>query len=212
MNDLLAQLSSTRPIFYSEADLQHSLAWQLHLSDPALEIHLEYPTMINGKVAYIDILARGRRGVTAIELKYKTRLAKVGHNGESYALRDQGAQDHGGYDFLKDIERLESYVAKTHTKRYAILVTNDPRYWVSPRTQNTYDAQFRLYEDRLLAKSLKLKWTGHPSPGTIAGRHAPIVLQHAYTLRWREYSRFDNVKYGRFRCLVIQVLPARTGN
>jgi predicted ATPase len=34
----LARLAEKRPIFFSEADFQHALGWQLHLLDPDANI------------------------------------------------------------------------------------------------------------------------------------------------------------------------------
>jgi len=40
---VLASLSVRRPIFHSEADLQHELAHELRVHDPSLALRLEYP-------------------------------------------------------------------------------------------------------------------------------------------------------------------------
>ncbi len=207
MNDVLAQLASERPIFYSEADLQHALAWELHAQNPTADIRLEYPANLNGNTAHIDILVRNGRSVTAIELKYKTAGTFIDQNGETYALRNQGAHDQGRYDFIKDIERLESFVAvNTRTNGCAIFIANDAGYWNLPRRPNTVDADFRIHDGRVLADSLS--WSGNFKPGTVTGRTAPIVLRHTYTLQWHEYSGFDHVKHGRFRYLMVHVSSA----
>ena len=63
----------------------------------------------------------------AIELKYKTRGLELEQDDESFALRDQSAQDQGRYDFLRDIQRLELMRSKLEQGRagYAVLLTND---------------------------------------------------------------------------------------
>jgi hypothetical protein len=38
IHKLLGQLATTRPIFHSEADFQHQLAWDIHTSHPDSEI------------------------------------------------------------------------------------------------------------------------------------------------------------------------------
>ena len=37
----LAKLAKKRPVFHSEADFQHALAWELQLDDPTAGIRLE---------------------------------------------------------------------------------------------------------------------------------------------------------------------------
>lgn len=183
MNNVLAQLASKRPIFHSEADLQHSLAWELHTQNLTAAIRLEYPADLNGNLAHIDILVRNGRCSTAIELKYKTLRANIDHNGEVYALRNQGAQIQGRYDFIEDVGRLESFVATTENARgLAIFITNDAAYWKPPQRPNNVDADFRIHDGRVLANSLS--WSGTPKPGTVVGRSASIVLRGTYTLEW----------------------------
>ena len=41
MTSLMDQLARHRPIFHSEADFQHALAWQLQLENPAGRVRLE---------------------------------------------------------------------------------------------------------------------------------------------------------------------------
>ena len=181
MNSVLAQLVSKRPGFYYEADLKHSLAWELHARNPAAAIRLEYLSKLNGNTASIDFMIRNEHSVTAIELKYKTCQTSIDHNCEIYALRDQSAQDQGRYDFIKDIERLESFIATTpNAHGCAIFIANDRSYWIPPRKPNTIDAQFRIHVGRVLANSLS--WSGSCQSGTVAGRTAPIVLHNKYTL------------------------------
>jgi len=39
---VMYELSVVRPVFHSEADFQHALAWQIHKQNSALKIRLEY--------------------------------------------------------------------------------------------------------------------------------------------------------------------------
>ena len=41
MTDILNQLSNDRPIFHSEADFKHALAWKIHETYSNLNIRLE---------------------------------------------------------------------------------------------------------------------------------------------------------------------------
>ena len=112
MHKSLLELSRKRPIFYSEADFQHALAWELHAEYEG-KTRLEYPVQIYaGKTSYIDILDVRSPENVAIELKYKTKKtsSNISYNGEEYPLTNQSAQNQARYDFIKDIERLERFV------------------------------------------------------------------------------------------------------
>ena len=52
---------------------------------------------------YLDLKFRSRTREYFLELKYKTRRLSTSIAGEEFVLRQQGAQDLGRYDFLKDI-------------------------------------------------------------------------------------------------------------
>ena len=47
----------------------------------------------------------------AIELKYRSKKLVQEWEKESFTLHDHGARDHGRYDFLNDIQRLERVMA-----------------------------------------------------------------------------------------------------
>lgn len=53
----LETLAAKRPIFHSEADLQHEVAWHLREAYPQIHVRLEYP-LAPLKKAAIDILVR----------------------------------------------------------------------------------------------------------------------------------------------------------
>jgi hypothetical protein len=65
----LGRLREQRPVFYSEADFQHALAWELHLAEPDARLHLEAPLLAGGRER-LDLFAWTARGRLAIELKY----------------------------------------------------------------------------------------------------------------------------------------------
>ena len=54
LESTLAGLSSSRPVFHSEADFQHALAWELHHAHPDVSVRLEYKPVASERV-YIDI-------------------------------------------------------------------------------------------------------------------------------------------------------------
>ena len=202
IGELMTQLSQRRRIFHSEADLQHALAWQIHEAMPDSEIRLEYNPVPNIGRKYLDIWIPSE-GV-AIELKYVTRSLLANVSGERFALRNHGAQDITRYDYLKDIQRLESEVAENRARfGFAVLLTNDPLYWMPPRTRGTIDATLRIHEDRRVAG--ELAWSPSAGGGTTRGREEPIWLNGSYQLRYRDYSNIVGEGHGHFRYLAVQV-------
>ena len=97
-------LAEQRPIFHSEADFQHALAWAIHEARPDATVRLEIPRDIDGRRAHVDIWVVDGEGL-AIELKYLTTALDTVVAGERFQLRNQAAQDLGRYDILKDLAR-----------------------------------------------------------------------------------------------------------
>lgn len=205
---IMDSLAERRPIFHSEADFQHALAWRIQEMDPDCRIRLEFnPFPKDDRRSYLDIWLP-ERGV-ALELKYPTRGLETERVGETFAIRNHEAQDHLRYDFLKDIQRLER-VARERSARagYAIMLTNDPTYWSAPATRRkTVDADFRIHEGRRV--SGELKWASHASKETVCGRENPIHLANAYAMRWRDYSTVAGGRYAAFRYLAASIAPRR---
>jgi hypothetical protein len=83
----LARLSTTRPVFHSEADFQHALAWDLHEHYPEASVRLEFRPPLMADHVCIDLWLTGPTYITAIELKYKTRPLQTEVNGETFQLR-----------------------------------------------------------------------------------------------------------------------------
>lgn len=197
-------LSTKRALFHSEADFQHSFAWEIHHCFPNSKIRLELPWGSQDKQNHLDIFAVVEDENIAIELKYKTRGLKVRVNNENYALKDQSAQDIGRYDYLKDIMRLEELSSQNNNWiGIGILLTNDSSYWKVPITNNTVDADFRLHQNRMIQGDLT--WSKRASPGTVASRESSIILRNSYLANWIDYSRPSLSTYGQFRYLVFQV-------
>lgn len=170
----LEELKNERPVFLSEADFQHALAWKVHEKNPSAKIILEYPVRESGKTKHMDIVVFLDGCRCAIELKFKTKEDEVTIYGEPFELSNQSAQDLGRYDFCKDIERVEKF-----GKGYAVLLTNDELYWKPGRT-NTNDAPFRLNPERGAIHG-RLK-------GSIKEREGEIILRGTYPLEWKPYS------------------------
>lgn len=197
---VIDNLASIRPIFHSEADFQHALAWEIHHKYPESKARLEYKPPHTDERCYIDIWVKYLGINYAIELKYKTRELHDRHDDEVFDLLDQSAQDCGRYDVCKDIGRIEKLVNKD-TFGFVVFLTNDCSYWKVGRNTLTEDFAFRLYEGKELSGTLQWKETA--ARGTIRGREKPICLNRQYKIYWNDYSVIDNSTYGKFRYLLI---------
>lgn len=204
IHTIMAQLATSRRVFYSEADFQHALAWEIQRQVLSISIRLEYPPPFAPGQEHIDVWVIDGGTILAIELKYKTRALTVDVVGEEYSLKDQSAHDQGRYDFFKDVQRVEQ-VAASHkgAAGCALLLTNDSAYWKPSTRLNPVDKDFRLENGRVV--SGLLKWGKGASANTKKGREAPIQLRNTYTLRWMDYSRPSTRNYGEFRYLLLQV-------
>ena len=204
MNEMMSRLSRSRPVFHSEADFQHALAWEIHKQYLNCSIRLEIKPPDLKERIYLDIWCAHGDGIIAIELKYKTRGLLVNVNEETFGLLDQSAQDVGRYDFIKDIQRLEKIVfSRSSIVGYAIFLTNDSAYWTPPRSNQTVDASFRIHNGRILTG--ELSWGSRASEGTMRGREDKLYVKGAYNLNWKDYSEINQKSYGRFRYLLVKV-------
>ncbi len=202
ITNLMKGLSSERPIFHTEADFQHALAWYIHKKMPDCQLRLELKPFKNER-KYLDIWLRGM-GI-AIELKYKTKkLVYCGD--EPFALRNQYAQDFGRYDFIKDICRLEQVVTHFETAKvaFAILLTNDSSYWELSKP-DLEDAAFHLNNGTKIMG--KREWSMKADLEKKKGRKMPLCLEGAYDCVWRNYSspKFVEGKNRQFQYLMVKV-------
>lgn len=82
LNEAMLNLASRRPIFHSEADFQHALAWELQKRFPDSEIRLEFRPFPHERF-YLDVWCRSAEESFAIELKYLTRGLDIEVGGKS---------------------------------------------------------------------------------------------------------------------------------
>lgn len=201
---ILKSLASKRPIFRHESDLQSALAEEI--STNHRQIVVEREVRMNPTSARVDLLARHNGQSTFFELKYKTRALNLEHGGDVFDLKDHLAQDQGEYDYLRDLERLESLVEATNNSSgYAIMLTNDPRYWTPGRMANPIDRDFRLFDGRKMSR--RLAWGERAGSGSIKGREAAIQLRGDYFIRWSHFSELNAPGKSTFRYLCLQVAP-----
>lgn len=196
----LLDLASDRPVFHSESDFQHALAWNIHISNPGTVVRLERPFRSENSSEYLDLFFANPDRSVAVELKYKTRRHHHNHQGEKFFLRNQSAQDLGRYDFLADVQRLERFVKEGRANiGCAILLTNDQSYWNTPHQNDTVDQQFRLHEERVVEGCLA--WRSNAAAGTIRSRESAINLRGKYTAVWKPYTKLSELPGDEFRFL-----------
>jgi len=200
---VMRTLASKRPIFNSEADFQLALAWEIQVAHPRARLRMEYRPAYLDRRGYLDLWAADARWAAAIELKYFTRALDVTVGGERFELLNQGAQPLGRYDFVRDLQRVESVVrTQAGVTGYALALTNDSAYWRAPMDATaTIDTAFRLHEGATL--SGRLPWAASAGAGTTRGRKGIHILGGTYPLRWRDYSRVSDGPAGTFRYLLV---------
>lgn len=208
--DLIKKLSIERPIFHSEADFQHELA--LSLKKLGHNVRLEKPYYFSDlniplKKVELDIELNGN---VAIELKYKTQKLNCEHNAESFRLANHSAANLGRFDFYDDARRVRYFIDRKEFKHgFAVFLTNSPEYWENDG-KNTASRNFSMIESRKLQTGDKLSW--YPNDPTIgsAGKKrikpfSPIDILFNSSIEWHEYSKLEDVKFGRFRFVVVEV-------
>lgn len=151
------------------------------------------------KREYLDLLAYGPQGRTAIEFKYFTRhwSDTTGEPGELYDLKAHAATDLARRNFIFDIARLERFGTTPNQNGLAIMLTNDTSLWSEPswRQAPTRDAEFRIHEGRTLTGTLL--WGGGDYADNT--RH----LAGRYECRWTPYSKLAGPT-GTFQYLLIE--------
>ena len=89
----------------------------------------------------------------AVELKYLTDAWAGDVDGERFELLSQGAQDIRAYDVIKDVWRVEGFIADRCEWSGAVAVlANDPSYWKRPTHGRSTNADaFRIYEGQQIS-------------------------------------------------------------
>jgi hypothetical protein len=204
LHDVLNALSKVRPVFYSEADFQHALAWELHSRHVDAHIRLERQVLPDLR---LDLAFNLDECMTAIELKYKTSRLNVLVGGEEFQLQNQAAEPPNRYLFVRDLVRVERLLsAGKATEGFVVFLTNNPRYW-NPGLEQGLDisAAFRIHEGRRIAGTLS--WASSAATGTMGKHSAPLTLRGEYVANWSDYSRVEGHGPGVFRYLAVEVRP-----
>ena len=127
-------------------------------------------------------------------------------HGETFKLKQHGAQNLARFDYFDDIRRLQ--FLKKHgiiEKGYAVFLTNDPLYWKPIKGKN-FSSNFSMEDERIIESNTKLGWTGNPSGGSVTKKRLypfnPIVLDNKHQLKWYEFSKLSGVS---FKYLIIEI-------
>lgn len=193
----LASLSRTRPIFHSEADFQHALAWELHRALPDVSVRLEVPLAAPKGVLDLLLIQSTRR--VGIELKYGRGLLTCYHAGEKFCLPAHPLPV-VRYEFWQDVERLQHWVEnRTLTEAFALCLSNNPGCWMPGNRATTQD-QIRFHDSLCQSGTLALD----PRPRSDE-KFASIALTREYVCSWKEYSRVSDARCGAFRYLLLDI-------
>jgi hypothetical protein len=204
VTSLMRDVAVDRPVFHSEADFQHALAWRIHIARPDAKVRLEVPAFETSRDR-LDVRVDLPEGRIPIEVKYwQAPLSWVAADGETFRLINQSAQDMHRAAFTKDVMRIELLVVQdAAVQGWVVALTNDPSYWNPGRDSASSDAAFRLHEGRELGG--RLAWRTGTSINTMKGTEA-IALRGIYRAAWHDYSTVDAPR-GRFRFLAVRVVP-----
>lgn len=196
-SDIAAFIASNKKLLFNERDFQTQLAVWLGKSHNAYDdVALEYyvPKICLGD-EYIweqedlrmDIVVEKDGEFVPVELKYKTKNARVSLSrfgvkleGLHEVMKNQGAQDHGRYDFWKDIRRIE-LVRKHFTNvkgGLAVFMTNDEAYTKEPRAMSNFHAFSMSAGTHPARKAWK-------APESKSAQNRPdFTLERDYTIEW----------------------------
>jgi hypothetical protein len=177
----ILNLSKRRPVFHSEADLQHAFAWEL-ASAEGVSIRLEVPI---SNVGEVDLLVP--TPATVIEFKYKTAGKHIVISEENFALKQHGAQPLGRYDVLKDLWRVE----KSNLGGFVLFITNDSSYWGPCRGNGS---SFSLHQGRAIHG--RMAWENNSNKKSLGAKRVnPITISGSYVCEWKDYSREGEFRY-----------------
>ncbi|MBR5781699.1 MAG: hypothetical protein IKY27_06915 [Bacteroidales bacterium] len=195
-------LVKKRPAFYSEADFQFSLAWELKTLLPSANIYLErYEPTFN---YHVDIWIEENGGFFPIELKYKTKKDDVLINGQKITLKKHGAVNLGSYDYLKDIRRIEDLSQLSGFKKgFAVMLTNEPIYYTQSKTSSSYD-MFKIYDGLIKHKNVIMDWglTKKQTPFQATEGRDPFALKNTYQMQW---NRYNNIYQYEFKYIINEI-------
>jgi hypothetical protein len=193
-----------RPVFHSEADLQHAFAVVLREIHPGLQVRLEAPYP---RRRAVDLLCFGPGGRTLVEFKRFTAAwsGDDPNTGELFTLKQQAADDVARRNFVFDIARLEEFcaTAMVPTNGLVIMISNGASLWTEPRPgEVTRDADFRIHDGQIPTGTLQ--WGHLQGTEYEANRR---TLTGRYPMTWQPYSVLEG-RNGEFRWVAAAINPS----
>lgn len=196
-SDIVSFIQSNGNLLFNERDFQTQLAVWLGQSHNAYDdVALEYyvpKTCLGDEYIWeqedlrMDIVVEKDGEFVPVELKYKTKKAQVtlSRFGQEFKdlpemLKKQGAQDHGMYDFWKDVRRIE-LVRKHFTSvkgGLAVFMTNDEAYTKEPRATSNNHA----FSMSAGAHPARKAWKNPESKS--AQSRPDFTLERDYAINW----------------------------
>ena len=115
--------------------------------------------------------------------------------GSKHILKEQAANDLGRYGYLKDIYRIENVLGtitdKTIKKGYAIILTNDNKYYKEPTISlKTIDRNFRIHERTTSLNPFvnPINWTFKGQEPSWVENYPSFGIQNIPLFNWHVYS------------------------
>lgn len=226
LSRIMNKLGEEKRIFNKEAQFQFELAWRIR-EQFECEVKLEELSCVeeksNDKIkkkkCYTDIILEKEDFRIAIELKYKTARYKDEEN--NILLTDHGAVDLGCYDFLWDVNRIqmliekdEKSVIKKCNRGYAVILTNENKYWkeqIEKGNKNIY-CEFLIGPDKGCLTCGDHQWHKIDgkvgTPTTVKGkfREQKIHLNKDYNFQWQDYCLAKEKERNKlFKYMIIEV-------
>ncbi len=204
---ILGDFGKENRIFQSEAQFQFELAWKIQKQYPSYKVSLEVASaseMVKNKLKryYSDIIVSDKNGnYIVIELKYKTKTANYPELG--ITLLNHSATDLGRFDFLWDVHRIELLKVhnedlykfnnnlKTFIHGYAILLTNEHKYWsISKENNNALYKNFCISKRDFIKKDTPLTWNKVKDKSCVdeTKRDVTLVFDKDYKFVWQDYN------------------------
>ena len=185
--------------FFSEADFQHSLAFEIdkRLKQESIDatVFLEVPFLESRE--HIDVLIKNKNKIVPIEVKYKTKKKQIESPfGTTIQLADQSAHPDGRFLFLKDISRLErikELYKSNEVEGFAVFLTNDGAYLrqASGSSRELSLNNGVIYSGRKKLDSVK-QW---------ALDLGEIEIKSGYSISWQECKLSDETFYYLIVCV-----------
>ena len=122
-----------------------------------------------------------------------------------YRLKNHGAKNQVCYDYLKDIQRIETVkkgIPDNCEKGYTVFLTNYLSYR-KPAGKNCGYSAFSLEQGK--NKTGIMEWGEKMSDGTTKGRTKAIQLNSNYPIQWNLYSKVDETAAGSFYILYNEI-------